>query len=99
MIHSIMNRDELRKNIDKTFQFVPPPRRDSETGSWESDMNLWILRGETADKKGFEFLNAIADHDPLVLEAVQIRNFDFPDKLVLRGQVILKGSSVLFEPF
>ena len=62
-------------------------------------MNLWILRGETADKKGFEFLNTIRDHDPLVLEPVQIRNFDFPDKLILRGQVILKGSSVLFEPF
>ncbi len=62
-------------------------------------MNLWILRGETGDKKGFEFLNAISDHDPLVLETVQIRNFDFPDKLVLRGQVILKGSSVIFEPF
>lgn len=99
MIPSIMKRDELRKNIDKTFRFVPPPRQDSENGSWESDMNLWILRGETADKKGFEFLNTIRDHDPLVLEAVQIRNFDFPDKLILRGQVILKGSSVLFEPF
>lgn len=62
-------------------------------------MNLWILRGETADKKAFEFVNAIRDHNPLCLETVQIRNFDAPDKLVLRGQVILQGSSVVFEPF
>ena len=80
MIPSTMNRDELRKNVDKTFRFVPPPRQDSENGSWESDMNLWILRSETVDKKGVEFLNTIRDHDPLIPEPVQIRNFDFPDK-------------------
>jgi hypothetical protein len=94
-----MNRDELRKNIGRTFQFIPHPRRDTANGSWESDMNLWILRSEAADRKGFEFLNAIRDHDLLFLETVQIRNFDAPDKLVLRGQVVLKGASVLFEPF
>ena len=94
-----MNRDELRRNIGRTFQFIPHPRRDTADGSWESDLNLWILKGETTDNKGFEFLNAIRDHKPLVLETVQIRNFDAPDKLVLRGQVILKGSSVVFEPF
>lgn len=74
-----MNRDELRNNIGRTFQFVPPPRRDSANGSWESDMNQWILRSETADKKGFEFLNAIRDHAPFILEPVQIRQFDPPD--------------------
>jgi hypothetical protein len=94
-----MNREELRKNIDRTFRFVPPPRRDSADGSWESDMNLWILRRETEDKKGFEFLNAIRDHEPLVLGHEQIRNFDAPDKLVLRGQVILEGADVKFDPF
>lgn len=62
-------------------------------------MNLWILRGETPDKKGFEFLNAIRDHKPLILDMYQIRNFDAPDKLLLRGQVILQGDSVLYEPF
>lgn len=62
-------------------------------------MNLWILRGETPDKKGFEFLNAIRDHKSFSLELVQIRHFDAPDKLVLRGQVILEGDSVRFEPF
>lgn len=71
-----MNRDELRKNIGQTFQFVPIPRRDAANGSWESNMNLWILRRETADKKGVEFLNAVRDHDPLILEHVQIRHFD-----------------------
>ncbi len=99
MIPSAMNRDELRKYIDKTLRFVPPPKRDSATGSWESDMNLWILRGETADKKGFEFLNTIRDHNLFILDHNQIRNFDAPDKLVLRGQVIFKDISVLFEPF
>lgn len=94
-----MDRDKFIKNIGRTFQFVPPPRRDSATGSWESDMNTWILRGETADRKGFEFLNAIRDHDPLILDLFQMRNFDAPDKLVLRGQIIFKGNSVLFEPF
>ena len=67
MILPIMKRDELRKNIGRTFQFVPHPRQDAATGSWKIDMNLWILRGETADKTGFEFLNAIRDHDPLIL--------------------------------
>ncbi|MDO8356937.1 MAG: hypothetical protein Q7U76_11160 [Nitrospirota bacterium] len=62
-------------------------------------MNQWILRSETADKKGFEFLNAIRDHAHFVLEPVQIRQFDAPDKLVLRGQVVLKDASVIFEPF
>ncbi|HSE60144.1 MAG TPA: hypothetical protein VLA99_15700 [Nitrospiraceae bacterium] len=81
-----MNRSEFRKNIGRTLQFVPLPRRDDpDTGSWESDMNLWILTGETADKKGFIFLNALHDHDPLILETAQIRHFDAPDKLVLRG--------------
>lgn len=94
-----MNREEFKKNIGRTIQFIPPPRRDSSSGSWESDMNLWILRGETPDKKGFEFLNAIRDHDPFILDQFQIRNFDAPDKLVLRGQVVLKDSSVIFEPF
>jgi len=99
MFSPTMNRKELRKNIDKTFRFVPPPRQDSATGSWEPDMNLWILRGETSDEKGFEFLNAIRDHDPLILDQNQIRKVDAPDKLVLRGQVIFKDKSVLFEPF
>jgi hypothetical protein len=62
-------------------------------------MNLWILRGETADKTGFEFLNAIRDHDPLILDHKQIRKFDAPNQLLLYGQVILKGTSVLFESF
>ncbi|MEP6958431.1 MAG: hypothetical protein ABI980_06845 [Nitrospirota bacterium] len=62
-------------------------------------MNTWILQRETSDKKGFEFLNAIRDHEPLILEPVQIRNFDAPDKLVLYGQIIFKDSSVHFEPF
>lgn len=94
-----MDYDKFKKNIGRTFQFIPHPRRDSAQGSFESDMNTWILKGETADKKGFEFLNAIRDHDPFVLDLFQMRNFDAPDKLVLRGQVILKDTSVIFEPF
>jgi hypothetical protein len=94
-----MNKEELRKNIGQTFIFVPHPRRDSANGSWESDLNLWILTGETEDKKGFTFLNTIRDHDALVLDSHQIRHFDAPNKLVLRGQVILDGASVKFEPF
>ncbi len=53
-------------------------------------MNLWILRGETSDGKGFEFLNAIRDHDPLILDHNQIWKFDAPDKLLL----LWPGSSV-----
>ena len=94
-----MNREQLKKCIDQTFRFVPPPRRDTVTGSWESDLNLWILRGETADKKAFEFQNAIRDHQPFSLDLHQIRHFDAPDKLVLRGQIILKGDYVAYEPF
>jgi hypothetical protein len=60
-------------------------------------MNTWILRGETPE--GFEFLNAIRDHNPLILDHNQIRHFDAPDKLVLRGQVIFKDTSVFYEPF
>lgn len=99
MIPSTMDRDKFRKNIGRTLQFIPHPRRDSANGTWESDMNTWILQGETADKKGFQFLNAIRDHDPLVLDLDQMRHFDAPDKLILRGQVIFKESAVLFEPF
>lgn len=62
-------------------------------------MNTWIVQSETSDKKGFVFLNTIRDHDPFILDLDQMRNFDAPNKLVLRGQVILKGTSVLFEPF
>lgn len=94
-----MDRDKFKTNIGRTMQFVPHPRRDSANGSWESDMNTWIVQGETSDKKGFVFLNAIRDHDPLILDLDQMRNFDAPDKLVLRGQIIFKGTSVLFEPF
>ncbi len=94
-----MNRNELRKCIGQTFRFVPPPRRDSTSGSWESQMNLWILRRETEDGKGFEFLNTISDHDPLILDGVQIRQFDAPNNLVLRGQIIFQDRSVVFEPF
>ncbi|MDF0672893.1 MAG: hypothetical protein P0120_00930 [Nitrospira sp.] len=78
---------------------MPYPRRDSSTGSWESDMNQWLLRGETPDKKAFEFLNVIRDHTPFVLDENQIRKFDVPDVLILRGQVILKGDAVSYEPF
>jgi hypothetical protein len=94
-----MDRDKFKTHIGRTLQFIPPPRRDSANGSWESEMNTWILQGETADNKGFEFLNAIRNHNPLVLDLDQMRNFDAPDKLVLRGQVIFKDNSVLFEPF
>jgi len=62
-------------------------------------MNLWIFRGETPDKKGFVFLNAVGDYDPLILGPCQIKNYDAPDIVVLRGQVILKDRSVLYEPF
>jgi hypothetical protein len=78
---------------------MPFPRLDSSTGSWEFDMNLWLLRGETADKKAFEFLNTIRDHTPFVLDENQIRKFDAPDILILRGQVILTGDAVSYEPF
>jgi hypothetical protein len=99
MIPSTMDRDKFKTNIGRTIQFIPHPRRDSTNGLWESDMNTWIVQGETSDKKGFVFLNAIRDHDPFILVLDQMRNFDAPDKLVLRGQIILKGNSVLFEPF
>ena len=94
-----MNRRELRKMVDKTFRFVPPPIQVSATGSVESDMNLWIHRGETPDKKGFEFLNAMREHDPFILDHSQIRKCDAPNKLLLFGQVILDGSTVRYEPF
>ncbi len=94
-----MNREELKKCIGRTFEFVPCPRRDTSTGSWESDMNLWILLRETPDKKAFEFQNTVRDHHPFILDLHQIRNFDAPDKLILRGQVILKDDSINYEPF
>ena len=94
-----MNLSELRSNIGRTFKFVPLPRRDSATGSWVDDMNLWILQSEGQDRKGFLFLNAVRDHEPFVLDHSQIRKFDAPDKLILRGQVVLKDSAVLYEPF
>lgn len=94
-----MNREELKKCIDQTFKFVPTPRRATPMGSWESDMNLWILLRETPDKKAFEFRNTIRDHQPFFLDLHQIRNFDSPNKLVLRGQVILKDDSIDYEPF
>jgi hypothetical protein len=62
-------------------------------------MNLWILQSESQDRKGFLFLNAVRDHEPFVLDHSQIRKFDAPDKLILRGQVVLKDSAVLYEPF
>lgn len=94
-----MNLSELRKNIGHTFRFIPHPRRDSSSGPWVDDKNLWILRRESDDKKGFEFVNVIRDHDPLILHHDQIRNFDAPDQLLLRGQVILKGTAVVYEAF
>jgi hypothetical protein len=99
MIPSTMNRDELRKNIGQLFKFFPIPRRDSTSGSYESDKNQWLLRRETPDKKAFEFLNSIGDYTPLVLDPLKIKNFDAPDILILRGQVILEGSTVRYEPF
>ena len=99
MIPSIMNRAELKKNIGKTFQFFPFPRHDSASGSYESDKNQWLLRRETPDKKGFEFLNILGDYNPLVLDSPKINKFDEPDVLILRGQVIFDGSTVRYEPF
>jgi hypothetical protein len=57
-----MNREEFKKNIGRTFKFVPHPRRDTADGSWESDLNLWILDGETPDKKGFIFSQSVSAH-------------------------------------
>lgn len=94
-----MNRKELRKCIGQTFRFMPFPRRESSTGTSESDMNLWLLRSETSDKRAFEFLNVFRDHTPFVLDENQIRKFDAPDILILRGQVILTGDAVSYEPF
>lgn len=94
-----MNRKELRKCIGRTFRFMPFPRRESSQGTSESDMNQWILRGETPDKKAFEFINAFQDHTPFALDDNQIRKFDGPDFLLLRGQVIFKDDAVTYEPF
>jgi hypothetical protein len=99
MISPAMNRSELRKMVDKVVRFVPPPIQISATGSVESDMNLWIHRGETPDGKGFEFLNAMREHDPFILDHSQIRKCDAPNNLLLFGQVILEGSTVRYEPF
>jgi hypothetical protein len=41
----------------------------------------------------------IGDYNPLVLDPLKIKNFDAPDILILRGQVILEGSTVRYEPF
>jgi hypothetical protein len=98
MILSTMNRDELRKNIGQVFKFFPIPRRDSPIGSYESENNQWLLRRESPDKKSFEFLNMIGDYNPLVLDPLKIKNYDAPDILILRGQVILEGSTVRYEP-
>ena len=98
MILSTMNRDELRKNIGQVLKFFPIPRRDSTIGSYESENNQWLLRRESSDKKSFEFLNMIGDYNPLVLDPLKIKNFDAPDILILRGQVILEGSTVRYEP-
>jgi hypothetical protein len=87
------------KNIGQTFLFFPIPRRNSASGSYESDKKQWLLRRSTPDKNGFEFLNIIGDYDPLVLEPLKIKNFDAPDILILRGQVILDGSTMRYEPF
>jgi hypothetical protein len=87
------------KNIGKTFQFFPIPRHDSASGSYESDKNQWLLRRETPDKKGLEFLNILGDYNPLVLDSPKINKFDEPDVLILRGQVIFDGSTVRYEPF
>lgn len=85
--------------VDRTVRFVPAPIHVSATGLLESDMNLWILRRETPDKTGFEFLNAIREHDPLILDHSQIRKFDAPNNLLLFGQVVFEGSTVRYEPF
>jgi hypothetical protein len=94
-----MNRDQLKKNIGKKFKFFPIPVRNSATGQYESDKNEWLLRRESADNKGFEFLNLIGDYNPLVLDSLKIKNFDEPDTLILRGQVVFDGSTVRYEPF
>lgn len=94
-----MNLQIFRKNIGRTFQFHPIPRRDTAQGSYDSEFNLWIFKGETADKKGFTFQNAISDHPPLIIEAIYVRNYDAPETLTLRGQVVMKKDSVSFEPF
>jgi hypothetical protein len=93
-----MNREELRKNIGQVFRFFPIPKRDSAIGLYESENNQWLLRRETPDKKSFEFINQIGDYTPLVLDPLKIKNFDAPDILILRGQVILQGSTVRYEP-
>lgn len=98
MILSTMNRGELRKNIGQVFKFSPVPRRDSTIGSYESENNQWFLRRETPDRKSFELLNMSGDYHPLVLDPLKIKNFDAPDILILRGQVILEGSTVRYEP-
>jgi len=98
MMLSTMKRDELRKNIGQVFKFFPIPKRISAIGSYESENNQWLLRRETPDKKSFEFLNMIGDYNPLVLDPLKIKNFDAPDILILRGQVILEGSTVRYEP-
>jgi hypothetical protein len=99
MISSTMNQSYFRKNIGKKFKFFPIPTRNSANGPHESDKNQWLLRCEAPDQKGFEFLNLFGDYNPLVLDPVKIKNFDEPDVLILRGQVILDGSTARYEPF
>ena len=94
-----MNREQLRQNIGKRFKFFPIPVRNSAIGAYESDKNEWLLRRETADKKGFEFLNLFGDYNSLILDPLKIKNFDEPDTLILRGQVFFDGSTVRYEPF
>ncbi len=72
-----MNLQTFRKNIGRTLEFRPIPRRDTPQGSWESDKNLWILQAETPDKKGFLFENAHTDHPSLLIETIYLKNYDF----------------------
>lgn len=94
-----MNRNELRKLIGKTVKFYPIPRQDSESGSYQSDKNLWLVRCETPDRKGFEFFNMHGNYNSLVLDSPKINKFDEPDVLIIRGKVVFDGSTVRYEPF
>ena len=99
MIRSAMNKFYFKKNVGKKFKFFPIPTRNSASGPYESDKNLWLLYREAADQNGYEFHNLLGDYNTLVLDQAKIKNYDEPDLLSLRGQVIFEGSTVRYEPF
>jgi len=93
-----MNKKRLAKQEGRAIRLYPIPQKRIDGKLVGSLNNEWILLPFPSDGKGPEVLNAVTRHR-FRLFYDRVKEFQEPDVLILRGQVLLDGSNVEYEPF